>query len=364
MLFKLRKRKINLSYDNSKKHLNSLLKILLYIVCVHSAVFWAFEPTNLFDSIWVTIISISTIGYGDISATTYIGKLTTMFLGLGGIFVLAASAEAFVSLRLDSKVAKREGKWGWKLEDHIVIANIPNNYSTDDVIRLIESIRKIPEFTAKRIQILTNKYSGTSMPDDIFGLGDVVFYDGLPSRASSLEAINVDKASHVVILSLYDDNDPDGYTFDVIRRIRDINKDVNILVQCQKDSERSRLKKAGANSCIRPIRAYPEIIAHVMSHNSIMVSFIEDLMSKEGDELNLIKLNEQYQMINVQWKDVIEKLSSNNRGLALGYVSQLGEVVFRPPLNGYINIHSLILLEYSDSTHDVSIESILFPEIK
>jgi voltage-gated potassium channel len=360
MIFKLRKRSINLSYDNSKKRFKKLLKYFGFLLSFHVVIFWAVEPVGLFDAIWVSIISITTIGYGDISATTDIGKTATMItIGLG-IFVLANLADSFINLRGEIKEEKRTGKWIWNLEDHIVIANIPKNYTVNHVISLIKSIRKINQFENKTIQILTDRFDGKSLPDSIFKLGNIVFYNGLPSNVESLNAVNINLASNVIILSLSDDNDADGYSFDVIRRIRDINKDINIVAQCQHDSERYRLKKAGANSCIRPVRAYPEIIAHVMEHNSIMVDFFEDLMSKHGNELILIDIDENYKYnTTLRWKDIVVSLTKADRGLAIGFVSNLGEIIFNPSLDGFTQMDKLILLAYENSSNE-TIENILF----
>lgn len=360
MIFKRRKRYINLTYDDSKKRFNKLLQYFAILFSVHVAVFWAFEPTSLFDSIWVSVISITTIGYGDISATTTIGKLTTMFVVGAGIFVLANLVDAFISLKGDIKDAKRAGKWKWNLEDHIIIANFPNNYHTSDIVALIKAIRKLDKFKDKTIQILTDRFHGKSLPDEIFNLRDVVLYNGIPSNTKSLEAVNIKKASDVIILNLHDDNDPDGYAFDIIRRVRDFSKDVNIVAQCQVDSERQRLYDAGANSCIRPVRAYPEIIAHVMDHNSIMVEFFEDLMSKHGDELLLIDIEEKYKHeSDLTWLDIVSKLTEANRGLPLGFVSKNGDVFYNPEMDLHVEMSKLILLEYDDACES-TVESILF----
>lgn len=60
---------------------------------------WA-EGWGLLDSIYFSVITISTVGYGDFSPQTPIGKLFTIFyvlIGLG-IFVAAVSAIADVIL--------------------------------------------------------------------------------------------------------------------------------------------------------------------------------------------------------------------------------------------------------------------------
>lgn len=367
MIFKFKRRRINLSYEDSKRQFNNLLAYFFVLFLSHAIIFWIVEPVSFFNAIWVSVISITTIGYGDISATTTIGKVTTMLLVGVGVFVLANLATAFIYLRSDIKDAKRSGKWLWNLKDHIVIANFPSNYTVNDMIGLVKAVRNNPKFKDKAIQILTDRFDGHPLPDDLLNITDVVLYNGIPSNSKALEAVNIKDAFDVIILNLHDDNDPDGYTFDVIRRLRDIRplgSGLNIVAQCQKDIERKRLLKAGANSCIRPVRAYPEIIALVMEHNSIMVDFFEDIMSKDGDELLVVDISKTSQFHpKLLWKDVIEKLADSNRGLALGYIDENGVIEYNPDLHSFAKIYKIILLEYEDSS-STPIEEIFFNQVE
>lgn len=354
MIFKRRKSNINLSHKDSKNNLIKFICYFLFLCICHIALFYGFEETTLFDAIWVTVISMTTVGYGDISASTYGGKISTMILVGFGIFVLANLADHFISFRIDKRESKRSGNYLWGLKDHIVIANIPKNYTNEDIISMIRSLKDVFG-KEKVIQILTDRFSQEKIPECVFKEGNVVYFNGLPSKESSLKAVNIGFASHVIILSLYDDNDPDGYTFDVINRVRDINKDIKIIAQCQNKKNKERLEKYGANVVVKPIRAYPEIIAHVAKNGKIVNEFIEDIMSKEGDNLSIISLNYQ---IWKKWEDVMIKLTSENIGLPLGYIKE-NEIIMKPNLNDIALMDKIILLEYEDRDKLKTIEEVL-----
>lgn len=78
----------------------SLLLFALSLVAIASVFYsWA-EGWGPLDAIYFSVITISTVGYGDFSPQTSIGKLFTIFyvlIGLG-IFVAAVSAIADVIL--------------------------------------------------------------------------------------------------------------------------------------------------------------------------------------------------------------------------------------------------------------------------
>lgn len=72
--------------------------LLIFIVLpIGTLGFMAIEHLSLIDSLWVTIITLTTIGYGDVSAKTDIGKLFTIVLvvfGLGSLTFLLSSSFA------------------------------------------------------------------------------------------------------------------------------------------------------------------------------------------------------------------------------------------------------------------------------
>lgn len=44
---------------------------------------------SYFTNLWVTIITVTTVGYGDISAITFLGKLVTIAMAISGTFIMA-----------------------------------------------------------------------------------------------------------------------------------------------------------------------------------------------------------------------------------------------------------------------------------
>ena len=65
------------------------------------------EDLSWVDSFYFCIVSLTTVGYGDISPKTEIGKLFTSFYLLVGIGIIAA----FISNLVKSRLAKRALKY-------------------------------------------------------------------------------------------------------------------------------------------------------------------------------------------------------------------------------------------------------------
>ena len=67
-----------------------LFAVLLGLVVANVSAMMFFEKLSLEDAIWLTMTTITTVGYGDMSATTTFGRLATILLMyLVGIFLLA-----------------------------------------------------------------------------------------------------------------------------------------------------------------------------------------------------------------------------------------------------------------------------------
>ena len=135
--------------------LRKMLLFLLLLIALHVVAMLIFEQKVLHhrgdeshievfvNAIWVTMTTVLTIGYGDISAATIPGKLATMLLlYTGAVFMVANVASAAVELRLEKITRMREGTWRWKLRDHILILNSPTSEPERYFEALIAELRR------------------------------------------------------------------------------------------------------------------------------------------------------------------------------------------------------------------------------
>ncbi|MFV0301364.1 MAG: potassium channel family protein, partial [Paracoccus sp. (in: a-proteobacteria)] len=70
---------------------------------------WA-EGWSWLDSIYFSVITISTIGYGDITPKTDAGKVITIFYVLCGLGLFVATASAIADTIISNARAHRDGK--------------------------------------------------------------------------------------------------------------------------------------------------------------------------------------------------------------------------------------------------------------
>ena len=134
--------------------------LLLVLVLVHTGAMMWLEGMVFGDALWLSVTTVTTVGYGDLSATTWEGRLvTTICLYAIAISLMAQLAGEFIDYRLLSQDRKTRGQWLWgDMKDHILIINTPDEDTVRYLSQLIEQIRITPDLEHYPIQILTRKF--------------------------------------------------------------------------------------------------------------------------------------------------------------------------------------------------------------
>lgn len=112
--------------DELQRQFRIALIAVLIIIPVAVIGFMHFEGYSPLDAIWVTIITLTTIGYGDITAKTIEGRIFTLFVilfGMGALlFAIQSSFGLFASPTLrDLRQRRRTQRIIDKLSQHYII---------------------------------------------------------------------------------------------------------------------------------------------------------------------------------------------------------------------------------------------------
>ena len=92
----------------NSRRLRTILGALVFVVCLFGYLFYIAEPDvkTLGDGIWWALVTVTTVGYGDITPFTTLGRIISgalMFIGLGLIATVTALVSAnFIRNYVDS----------------------------------------------------------------------------------------------------------------------------------------------------------------------------------------------------------------------------------------------------------------------
>lgn len=332
-----------------RHRMKRLFAILAGLLILQILVIWTVEDLTLFESIWITMTTVSTVGYGDFAPKTYIGRLSTiLIMFVGAITMLTLIISDFIEYRFYRRERILMGKWIYKMNDHIVIINTPKTGGEQYFMRFASQIRAIPGYETIPIMILTRQFP-SGLPTELSDIG-VVHYHGAGFEAESLKAVHAGSARHIIVLAA-DEADPysDSLTFDIAHRLTELNLGNHTVVECVNDENRGRFKSLGIRTVIRPVRTYPEIMVRsVVAPGSEKV--LEDMFNYEHDHPHRYDLT----LDDLDWADIVSALVRHGIGTALAYIDNDNEVICHPPTSEEIKGKGLIVLVKSAETPNVT----------
>jgi voltage-gated potassium channel len=313
--------------------------IMLALIALHSCLMVYLEGMSLWQGIWLTLTTLTTVGFGDISPVTPLGQAATIgLMYFCGITLMTFLISDYVDFRIARREKIRTGHWNWNMEEHILIINSPKYNRENYFIRLITQIRENADYSEIPVQLLNTDFPN-GLPDCIRELG-AVHVNGTPSNPVDLKRAGAHRAKHIVVLARNEyASDSDSFTFDVAHRLNELHVCHKAIVECVVDDNRPRIKELGVKSVLRPIRSYPEIVVRSMDAPGSEV-IIEDMFTRANDHPHRYPV----WLEGEPWADIVNALIQANLGTALGYVTKDGDVIAHPKGDEHINAQSLLIL--------------------
>ena len=215
------------------------------IIFVSSVLVYVMEANNpnspvhtLFDAFYWSIVTISTVGYGDVIAVTEAGRIVAMVVIVSGIAVLAFSTSLVVSA------------FSEKLDEMKEIKSI-DNISKHDSFYLICGYEGVASEVAKILR--KNHFHILVMDEDEHRVKEAL-KDGFealnfdPGEVESYKKLNIDFSKHLKgVLALRQSDVENVYT---TLTVRSMHQDIYILSLLMDELHRNKLAIAGANEII------------------------------------------------------------------------------------------------------------------
>ena len=96
--------------NDRRRQFRAAAILILIVMPIGIAGYMEIEGYSFLDAVWLTIITLTTIGYGDINANTNIGKLFTIGLVLVGLSALTFFLSSSFALLFSSEAVTRRRK--------------------------------------------------------------------------------------------------------------------------------------------------------------------------------------------------------------------------------------------------------------
>ncbi len=222
---------MNRARRNRKVGATVVLAALLISIAGNATTFFLFERgtrpgLSIGDSIWYSMISITTIGYGDLSATTVGSRIgTIVFITLVGLTAFTAWAGIVINWLIDMQHRERTGMGRLFVKEHILIINYPNE---SRVRHIIDEFTSDPRHQKDDIAIVTDRVE--SLP---FSHPNVYFVRGSPLEMETYDRAAIANAQKAIVLSTgYDDPNSDSIVASAVSVLHRLNPHIMATVEC------------------------------------------------------------------------------------------------------------------------------------
>lgn len=227
--------------------INTVFKSRLYKAIIYSVLivsigmlgYIVFFGYSLIDALYMTIITISTIGFGEVHPFGTGEKLFTIGLIISSLFIFGYAVSSFSEYLISGQFfhqlkVKKVQKQIEQLRGHTIVCGYGRNGK--------QAISKLKNY--KKQIVVVEKFEGIARQLDEKGVltiqGDATLDETL-LRAGIMNAKNL-------IIALPSDAD----NLFVVLTAKQLNKDCKIISRASKETSYSKLKIAGADNVIMP----------------------------------------------------------------------------------------------------------------
>jgi len=307
------------------------------------------EGWGIFDAVYMTVITISTVGYGEVHEISRIGQIFTVFLvfvGVGFCIYVAGSVVQFMvegqirtilgRRRLDKKIDR--------LKNHYIICGYGRIGSV-----LCKNITRKP---IDLVVIEKNQDISHIMDED-----GVLYITGDASDETILIKAGIKRAkSLIAVLATDIDN-----VF-LVLTARQLNPDLYIIARASHEEAKSKLQAAGANKVESPYEIGAISMAQRILHPTV-TNFLDQAFDYKRKDIHMEEMfvSASSNLVNVMLKD--SGIRQNYNLIIIAIKKSDGSMLFNPSFESVIKAGDTLIAVGEDANLQ-KLAQILDPQLK
>lgn len=294
--------------------------LLLIITVIGVIGFMLIEQYTLLEAMYMTVLSVTTVGFSEVKPLSDSGRVFTMFM-----LVTSWGTFAFAITRITQFVISGEINKYFKfrkmnaainqLHGHVIVCGYGRNGK-----QAVQTLRVHGEsFVVIENNEANLEQASGQDPDLVYLVGDAtideILIKGGIHRAKALITALPDDADNVFI----------------VLSARSINPGIQIISRASGNNSMPKLIKAGANNVIMPDKIGGTHMATLVSKPDV-VEFIDYLSGEEGESINMESVPYERLPEGVKDKPLSEVMHWEKTGVnCIGIKSAEGKFVINPP---------------------------------
>ena len=320
---------------NSMLYQKFVLTIILIVLVIFGGTvgYQIIEGWSFIEALYMTIITISTVGFKEVGQLSNAGRIFTIFLILGGIIVITSGISLIFSSIIEGTFGEiirrqRMEKKLAKIKNHFIICGF--GAVGEDIVN--EFIRENKPFVLiEKDKNVLNKLL-KEFPDIIFVIGDA-------TDDEILKNAQIEKAKGILAVL--------GKTADnlyICLSARSLNPKLRIIARVIESESIDKLKKAGADYVFSPEKIGGIRLAAAALKPAV-TSFLDAIIRGEylDPVLNEVEVQEHSSIVR---KTLKESEISKNIGIIISAIKSANtdKLIFNPSSKTIINPSDILIV--------------------
>tara|TARA_B110000438_G_scaffold295457_1_gene338473 strand:- start:176 stop:1279 length:1104 start_codon:yes stop_codon:yes gene_type:complete len=257
-----------------KKYKNShLIKVIIAILLIWTSgamIISIIEPgafKKLSNSLWWAIVTMTTVGYGDMAPTTVPGRILAVFIMLTGIVLVAIVTATISSSFITKKIMEGKGLEKINLKNHIIVCGWNLN-----IINLIKRLLSSLNNNQSEIVLINDQHQNDIDNIMTYFQNDTIKYvRGDYTEDTILDKANASHANYAIILNDTINNNDEKVILTTLT-LKKLSNKIKVISQINDKNKEPFLKRANA-----------DVILNGDDYNSFMaISHISEPNSAEA----------------------------------------------------------------------------------
>ncbi|WP_243387655.1 potassium channel family protein [Bacillus kexueae] len=258
--------------------------IVLLIVLTFGLYIHIVEPTEFptyFDGIWWAIVTMSTVGYGDLAPETVWGRLVGVVLIFMGAGFITSYFAALASTTIQKQNERINGTKAFTGSQHVVV--IGWSEKTKELLQMIKIHKPF-----HKVVLIDGSLETIPMVED-----HLFFIKGDPTNESTLRKAGIEKAQSVFITADQhkSEHHADMLTISILLSVKGLNPSIFTICEILTDTHINNAYRAGADELIKTFKLTSQVMMSSYLSQCNFSQIFTELCPANGTFLTSVPVN-------------------------------------------------------------------------
>lgn len=290
--------------------------MILLVMVVGATGYMIIEDFTLLESLYMTIITVTTVGFGEIKHLSAPGRVFTIFLIISSLGTFTYALTKLTSYIIEAEIGNLFGKYVKKsrktMKNHVIVVGYGRN-GKQTVAELNAHNNSFIVIDNNHNIVMDNREKG------------ITFLEGDATEDETLLTAGI-KEAQALIATLPTDAD----NLFIVLTARSLNPKLNIISRASSESAQRKLRMAGVDQIVMPEKVGGTHMARLVARSDI-VEFLDHLSVRGSaptniEEIKCTDIHEDYRNKSLYELEIRKKTGAN----IIGFKTPQSEYIVNP----------------------------------